>query len=75
MDGYDASTYGDRFADVYDEWYVDVTDAPACVATIAELAELNRDIWAFLPRLAGHVASGEAGSRPGGAKSAPPQAG
>ena len=32
MEGYDASTYGDRFADVYDDWYREVTDADACVA-------------------------------------------
>lgn len=38
MEGYDASTYGDRFADVYDDWYGDLTDADACVDLIAELA-------------------------------------
>ena len=38
VDGYDASTYGDRFADVYDDWYGDVTDAVACTAKVAELA-------------------------------------
>ena len=38
MDGYDASTYGDRFADVYDDWYGDVTDADACTARLAALA-------------------------------------
>ena len=38
IDGYDASTYGERFADVYDDWYAGVTDADACVARIAELA-------------------------------------
>jgi len=27
MDGYDASTYGQRWADVYDEWYGDLGDA------------------------------------------------
>ena len=26
VEGYEASTYGDRFADVYDDWYGDVTD-------------------------------------------------
>ena len=39
MEGYDASTYGERFADVYDEWYGDVSDAAATVAVLAELAE------------------------------------
>ena len=37
MDGYDASTYGDRFADVYDDWYGDVTDATACATKVAAL--------------------------------------
>jgi SAM-dependent methyltransferase len=38
VEGYDASTYGERFADVYDEWYADVTDADACAARVAALA-------------------------------------
>ncbi len=38
MDGYDASTYGDGFADVYDEWYGQVSDVTATVDVIAELA-------------------------------------
>ena len=29
MEGYGPSTYGDGFADVYDDWYADVTDAGA----------------------------------------------
>jgi SAM-dependent methyltransferase len=37
MEGYDASTYGQRFADVYDEWYGDVGDARACADRIAAL--------------------------------------
>lgn len=36
--GFDAATYGDRFADVYDDWYAEVTDTAACVATVADLA-------------------------------------
>lgn len=39
VDGYDASTYGDRFADVYDEWYGGVTDADACTAALAALVD------------------------------------
>ena len=27
VDGYDASTYGDSFAEVYDQWYADLDDA------------------------------------------------
>jgi SAM-dependent methyltransferase len=38
MDGYDRSTYGDAFADVYDEWYADVSDVAATVADLIELA-------------------------------------
>src|SRR5262245_2054649 len=38
MEGYGPSTYGDRFADVYDEWYPDVSDAAATVARVAALA-------------------------------------
>ncbi len=38
MDGYEPSTYGDRFADVYDDWYEDVTDVDATVARVAALA-------------------------------------
>lgn len=38
MSGYEPATYGDRFADVYDDWYGDVTDTDACVATVSELA-------------------------------------
>lgn len=38
MEGYEASTYGDRFADVYDDWYRDVTDVAACTERLAALA-------------------------------------
>jgi SAM-dependent methyltransferase len=38
VDGYEPSTYGDRFADVYDDWYGDVTDVDATVARVAALA-------------------------------------
>ena len=38
MEGYDASTYGDRFADVYDEWYDDPAETDACVAFLTDLA-------------------------------------
>ncbi len=38
MDGYDETTYGERFVDVYDDWYGDLTDTDACVATVSELA-------------------------------------
>ena len=35
--GFDAATYGDSFADVYDEWYPDVSDASA-TAEFVEMA-------------------------------------
>lgn len=38
MPGYDASTYGERFAPVYDHWYGDVSDVAGTVATMAALA-------------------------------------
>ena len=38
MDGYGPSTYGDRFADVYDDWYGDVSDVDATVERVAALA-------------------------------------
>jgi SAM-dependent methyltransferase len=38
VDGYEAHTYGDRFADVYDDWYAEVTDVAACTQRVAELA-------------------------------------
>jgi len=36
--GYDHRSYGDGFADVYDEWYADVTDVDATVARMLEVA-------------------------------------
>ncbi|MEP7047311.1 MAG: class I SAM-dependent methyltransferase [Ilumatobacteraceae bacterium] len=38
MDGYTESTYGDAFADVYDEWYHGISDVDATVALLADLA-------------------------------------
>lgn len=43
MAGYDAATYGERFADVYDAWYGDLTDTAACVSTVADLAHATAD--------------------------------
>ncbi|MGI8939778.1 MAG: class I SAM-dependent methyltransferase [Iamia sp.] len=45
MEGYDAATYGDRFADVYDDWY----DEPEATAAAVERARV----------LAAEVAGGE----------------
>lgn len=38
MDGYDERTYGDAFADVYDDWYDGISDVEATTATLLELA-------------------------------------
>ena len=40
MEGYDAATYGDRIADVYDDWYGDAAflETEQAVATLAQLA-------------------------------------
>jgi len=38
MEGYDAATYGDRFAEVYDDWYDDPEGTAACVAGVVALA-------------------------------------
>ena len=38
MRGYDATSYGDAFADVYDSWYHDVSDVDATVDLIRSLA-------------------------------------
>ena len=39
--GYDHRSYGDGFADVYDEWYADVTDVAATVARMVQIAGPN----------------------------------
>lgn len=38
MRGYDSTSYGDGFADVYDDWYADVTDVDATVSRMVDLA-------------------------------------
>ena len=36
---YLSSTYGDAFADVYDDWYQQVTDVEGTVALISHLSQ------------------------------------
>ena len=36
MEGYESDTYGDAFADVYDDWYQDLSDVSALVTLIDE---------------------------------------
>jgi SAM-dependent methyltransferase len=38
VDHFDASTYGERFADVYDDWYGAISDLEGTVAAVAALA-------------------------------------
>jgi SAM-dependent methyltransferase len=38
MDGYTNSSYGDAFADVYDDWYERISDADSTVELLADLA-------------------------------------
>ena len=38
MEGYDETTYGERFAEVYDDWYGSITDTEASVAALLDLA-------------------------------------
>jgi len=42
MRGYDDETYGEAFADIYDDWYADLGDLDTTVATLAELARGGR---------------------------------
>ena len=39
MRGYSESSYGDGFADVYDDWYRGISDVDVTVATLRELAD------------------------------------
>lgn len=41
MQGYDSTSYGEAFADVYDEWYGDITDVEATVDALARLSALD----------------------------------
>ncbi|MEY2570667.1 MAG: hypothetical protein QOE63_1017, partial [Acidimicrobiaceae bacterium] len=38
VDGYTAASYGEGFADVYDDWYADVSDVDATVERIVAIA-------------------------------------
>jgi SAM-dependent methyltransferase len=42
VEGYGPASYGDAFADVYDEWYEDVSDVEATVDCLARLARGGR---------------------------------
>ncbi len=40
--GYDDQSYGDGFADVYDDWYADITDVGSTTTALVELAAGGR---------------------------------
>jgi SAM-dependent methyltransferase len=40
--GYDDQSYGDGFADVYDDWYADISDVAATTSTLKALADGGR---------------------------------
>ena len=42
---FDPATYGRSFADVYDDWYRDISDVPATVAFLAALASPTRVLF------------------------------
>jgi SAM-dependent methyltransferase len=42
VEGYTATSYGDAFADVYDQWYPGVSDIAATVAVLERLARRSR---------------------------------
>lgn len=42
MEGYDRSSYGDAFADVYDDWYRGIGDVDATAECVAEIAAAAR---------------------------------
>lgn len=42
VQGYGSNSYGDAFADVYDDWYRDVSDVASTVRTVTELARGGR---------------------------------
>lgn len=44
MRGYGPSSYGDAFADVYDDWYAEVTDVEGTVELVTRLAARGRVI-------------------------------
>ncbi len=58
VDHCDPAAYGDTFADVYDDWYADVTDAGATARTIGDLAAGRRvlELGVGTGRLAGPLA-------------------
>ena len=44
MEGYDERSYGQAFADVYDDWYGTVTDIDATATAVARLARVHPEL-------------------------------
>jgi SAM-dependent methyltransferase len=44
VDGYTDATYGDAFADVYDEWYGEISDVAATVRVLAAVTPAGTDV-------------------------------
>ena len=44
VEGYGRATYGDAFADVYDDWYAGITDAEQTADVVAALAAPGRRV-------------------------------
>lgn len=42
VDGYEPSTYGESFADVYDDWYTDIGDAEGAIELVRPLVARTR---------------------------------
>lgn len=59
MDGYRPETYGDAFADVYDDWYRDLHDVGAVVDRVSSVAAGGRvlELGVGTGRLAGPLAA------------------
>lgn len=58
MDGYGSTTYGDGFADVYDDWYADVSPPQATAAFLAgRVRGLVIELGSGTGRLAGPLAA------------------
>lgn len=65
LPGYDAQTYGDSFADVYDRWYADLDDEDFVIAVCAHLPERSARILELgvgTGRLAAQVLAGRPGA-------------
>jgi len=69
--GYDAASYGEAFADVYDEWYGEISDVASTVRLLAALTPAGSDVLELgvgtgrlaIPLAAALAAQGSQGSQ------------